>query len=61
MCEYNLMRLGSTKAATEVCSLSLWERAGVRGYGPSLGLTPSPGATRRLLPMGEVSSEVVAI
>src|SRR3977135_4550877 len=31
-----------------------WERGGVRGYGLSLGLNPSPGATRRPLPLGEV-------
>src|SRR6266851_4751168 len=31
-----------------------WERAGVRGYGLSLGQFPSPGASRRPLPMGEV-------
>jgi hypothetical protein len=41
-------------ASTEIRSLSLWERAGVRGYGLSLGQLPSPGASRRPLPMGEV-------
>src|SRR5450631_3928951 len=34
--------------------LSNRERVGVRGYGPSSGRNPSPGATRRPLPMGEV-------
>ena len=31
-------------AATELCSLSLWERVRVRGYGLSLELNPSPGS-----------------
>src|SRR5579872_2710786 len=35
------------RAAAEVRSLSLWERVGVRGYGLSLGLTPSPGSQER--------------
>jgi hypothetical protein len=35
-----------------VRSLSLWERAGVRGYALSLGWSPSPGAARRPLPTG---------
>ncbi len=34
------MRLGSAKAANKVCSLSLWERVGVRGYGLSKELRP---------------------
>ena len=29
----------------------------MRGYGPSIGSNPSPGATRRPLPMGEVKGE----
>src|SRR5450759_5224179 len=41
----------------EVRSLSRWERAGVRGYGLSLGRIPSPGASRRPLPLGEVNSK----
>ena len=36
------MRLGSAKTASEVRSLSRWERVGVRGYGLSLLRTPSP-------------------
>src|SRR5882724_10051379 len=34
-------------AATEARSLSLWERAGVRGYGLSMGRNPSPGSQER--------------
>src|SRR5712664_1047708 len=30
----------------EVRPLSLWERVGVRGYGPSIGRNPSPGSLR---------------
>jgi hypothetical protein len=53
--------------ATEEHSLSLWERAGVRGYALSIVLNPSPGAEpvigrafratrwRRPLPVGEVA------
>src|ERR1700689_5053932 len=33
-----------------------WERAGVRGYDLSMGRNPSPGATRRPLPKGEVKA-----
>ena len=38
-----------------VRSLSQRERVGVRGYGLSLGRNPSPGASHRPLPMGEVA------
>ena len=31
-----------------------WERVGVRGYGPSRERNPSPAASRRPLPLGEV-------
>src|SRR6266849_971381 len=31
-----------------------WERVGVRGYDLSLGCNPSPDASRRPLPLGEV-------
>src|SRR5688500_16234392 len=41
-----------------VSSLSRWERVGGRGYGLSLGLNPSPGATRRPLPTGEVKQDL---
>jgi len=36
------MRLVSVGAAMEVCSLSLWERVGERGYGLSKSNAPSP-------------------
>src|SRR6266404_9177444 len=36
------MRLGRPEAASEVRSLSRWERAGVRGYGLSLVPAPHP-------------------
>ncbi len=50
-----MMRSSPNSAATVVRSLSLRERVGVRGYGFSLILDPSPGALRRPLPMGEVN------
>jgi hypothetical protein len=60
------MKLGSnSSAATTVCSLSLWERGGVRGYGLSRNypLTRIACWTMlriaraiRPLPMGEVNN-----
>src|SRR5882757_6214875 len=41
-------------SVTSVRPLSHGERAGVRGYGLSMNPNPSPGASRRPLPMGEV-------
>jgi hypothetical protein len=52
--ESSLYNLGQDIATVTVRSLSLWERVGVRGYGLSIFLNPSPGASRRLLPKGEV-------
>src|ERR1700682_1053740 len=43
------------REAMRVRSLSHGERVGVRGYGLSLGCSPSPGAARRPLPMGEIT------
>jgi hypothetical protein len=50
------MEMCSSKAAAaQVRPLSHGERVGVRGYGLSMDLVPSPGASRRPLPMGEVN------
>jgi hypothetical protein len=37
-----MIRLDSNSAAMVVCTLSLWERVGVRGYGLSRETTPHP-------------------
>ena len=49
---------GSNIPTTKARPLSHWERVGVREYGLSLGRNPSPGATRRPLPKGEVAELV---
>ena len=48
-----LPELGCNLSKSDISDFD-WERASVKGYGLSLGLNPSPGATRRPLSMGEV-------
>jgi len=51
---FDKMEVSRCFAASAARSLSHGERVGVRGYGLSIGRNPSPGASRRPLPKGEV-------
>src|ERR1700733_1353372 len=51
-------RVGHPKLSKSDISDFEWERVGVRGYGLSMVRDPSPGATRRPLPMGEVKRKI---
>jgi len=39
-----MLKQGWIATTVKVFSLSHWERVGVRGYGPSVDLKPSPGS-----------------